>query len=100
MDGQKFKEKLKELGITQVKAAEILGVTPQTVNAMMKNASITTTTLERLAKAIGRDISVFLSEGETPEKYHALLKAKDDKIKELEATIQRLIGIIEKMQGL
>lgn len=98
MDGQQLKEKLKELGITQVKVAEILGVTPQTINAMMKNASISTNTLERLAKAIGKDISVFLAEGDTPEKYQAIIQAKDEKIKELEATIQRLIGIIEKMQ--
>ena len=98
MDGQELKQRLKDLGITQVRVAEILGVTPQTVNSMMKNASITTTVLEKIAEAVGKDISVFLQESETPEKYQAALKAKDEKIKELEATIQRLIGIIERMQ--
>ena len=48
---------------------------------------------------IGKDISVFLEESDIQEKNRALLKEKDEKIAELEATIQRLIGIIEKMQG-
>lgn len=98
MDGKKFKGKLKELGLTQVRVAEILGVTPQSINSMMKNASISTNTLERLAQAIGKDISVFLGDDDTPARYEEALRAKDEKIRELEATIQRLIGIIEKMQ--
>lgn len=99
MNGRELKTKLKDLGITQVRVAEILGVTSQTVNSMMKNASIKIGTLEKIAKAIGKDISVFLEESDIQEKNRALLKEKDEKIAELEATIQRLIGIIEKMQG-
>lgn len=98
MNGQELKTKLKDLGITQVRVAEILGVTSQTVNSMMKNASIKIGTLEKIAKAIGKDISVFLEESDIQEKNRTLLKEKDEKIAELEATIQRLIGIIEKMQ--
>lgn len=98
MNGQELKTKLKDLGITQVRVAEILGVTSQTVNSMMKNASIKIGTLEKIAKAIGKDISIFLEENDIQEKNRTLLKEKDEKIAELEATIQRLIGIIEKMQ--
>lgn len=98
MNGQDFQKKLKELGITQAKVAEILGVTPQTVSGMMRTASVKIGMLEKIAKGIGKDISVFLEENDIQEKNRTLLKEKDEKIAELEATIQRLIGIIEKMQ--
>lgn len=99
MNGKEFQKKLKELGITQAKVAEILGVTPQTVSGIMRNASVKIGMLEKIAEGIGKDISVFLGdEVSENEKYQAVIKAKDEKIKELEGTIQRLIGIIEKMQ--
>lgn len=99
MDGKELQKKLKELGITQARVAEILGITPQTVSGMMRNASIKVGMLERIAEGIGKDISVFLdNEFSENEKYQAVIQAKDEKIKELEATIQRLIGIIEKLQ--
>jgi transcriptional regulator with XRE-family HTH domain len=98
MNGQDFQKKLKDLGITQAKVAEILGVTPQTVSGMMRTASVKIGMLEKIAQGIGKDISVFLEENDIQEKNRTLLKEKDEKIAELEATIQRLIGIIEKMQ--
>ena len=98
MNGQDFQKKLKELGITQAKVAEILGVTPQTVSGMMRTASVKIGMLEKIAQGIGKDISVFLEENDIQEKNRTLLKEKDEKIAELEATIQRLIRIIEKMQ--
>lgn len=60
MNGQDFQKKLKELGITQAKVAEILGVTPQTVSGMMRTASVKIGMLEKIAQGIGKDISVFL----------------------------------------
>ena len=98
MNGQDFQKKLKELGITQAKVADILGVTPQTVSGMMRTASVKIGMLEKIAQGIGKDISVFLEENDIQEKNRTLLKEKDEKIAELEATIKRLIGIIEKMQ--
>lgn len=99
MNGQDFQKKLKELGISQQKVAEILGVTPQTESGMMRTASVKIGMPEKIAQGIGKDISVFLEENDIQEKNRQLLKEKDEKIAELEATIQRLIGIIEKMQG-
>lgn len=98
MDGKDFLEKLKELGISQQKVAEILGVTRQTVCAMRKNASIKLSTLETVAKGLGIDLAALINDDNQDEKTQALLREKDEKIKELEATVQRLIGIIEKMQ--
>ena len=98
MNGKEFQQKLRELGITQAKVAQILGVTPQTVSGMMRNSSVKISLLEKIAEGIGKDISVFLQEDDLDEKMRLALKEKDEKIKELEATIQRLIGIIEKMQ--
>lgn len=98
MDGKEFQKKLKELGITQAKVADILGVTRQTISAMKRNASVKLSNLEKIAAALGKDISMFLEDEEVDANYQALLKAKDEKIKELESTISRLIGIIEKLQ--
>ena len=98
MDGKEFLEKLKELGISQQQVADILGVTRQTISAMKRNASVKLSNLEKIATALGKDISMFLEDEEVDANYQALLKAKDEKIKELESTISRLIGIIEKMQ--
>ncbi len=98
MNGQEFQKKLKDLGITQAKVAQILGVTPQTVSGMMRSASVKIGLLEKIAEGIGKDISIFIQEDEVNEKMRLALKEKDEKIQRLEATIQRLIGIIEKMQ--
>lgn len=98
MDGKEFLEKLRELGISQQQVADILGVTRQTISAMKRNASVKLSNLEKIAAALGKDISMFLEDEDVEANYKALLKAKDEKIKELEATVQRLIGIIEKMQ--
>ena len=98
MNGKEFQKKIKELGITQTKIADILGVTPQTVSGMMRTASIKIGLLEKIATAIGKDISVFLEDTDLNEKTRIALAEKDKKIAELESTIQRLIKIIEKMQ--
>lgn len=62
MNGQDFQKKLKELGITQAKVAEILGVTPQTVSGMMRTASVKIGMLEKIAQGIGKDMFTFMAE--------------------------------------
>jgi transcriptional regulator with XRE-family HTH domain len=99
MDGKNFQQKLKILGITQIQVAKILGVTQQTVSAMMRNASIKTSTLEKIAKALGRDISMFLDDSQmTTEEYESALKAKDAEIARLNKLVEKLIGMLEKAQ--
>lgn len=99
MDGKNFQQKLKVLGITQAQVAKILGVTQQTVSAMMRNESIKTSTLERIAKALGRDISMFLDDSQmTAEEYESALKAKDAEIARLNKLVEKLIGMLEKAQ--
>ena len=103
MDGKKFQKKLREMGITQFQVAEILGITQQSVSAMVKTNSIKTTTLEKIAQAIGKDISVFFSESELQrsqeiENLKKLLEEKDQQIRRLQSQTDRLLAIIEKMQ--
>lgn len=103
MDGKNFQKKLREMGITQLQVAEILGITQQSVSAMVKTNSIKTTTLEKIAQAIGKDISIFFSEGELQraqeiESLKKILDEKDEQIKRLQIQVDRLLAIIEKMQ--
>lgn len=103
MDGKKFQKKLREMGVTQLEVAKILGVTQQSVSAMVKTNSIKTTTLEKIAQAIGKDISIFFSESELQraqeiENLKRLLNEKDAQIKKLQEQADRLLKIIEKMQ--
>ena len=103
MDGKIFQKKLREMGIKQYQVAQILGVTEQTVSAMMRADSIKTTTLEKIARAIGKDISIFFSEIELQraqeiENLKKILDEKDQQIKRLQVQVDRLLAIIEKMQ--
>ena len=103
MDGKNFQKKLREIGLTQLEVSKILGVTQQSVSAMVKTNSIKTTTLERIAQAIGKDISIFFSESELQrakeiENLKKLLEEKDAQIKKLQEQADRLLKIIEKMQ--
>lgn len=103
MDGKFFQQKLREIGIKQYEVAQILGVTEQAVSAMMRADSIKTTTLEKVAQAIGKDISIFFSEGELQraqeiESLKKILDEKDEQIKRLQIQVDRLLAIIEKMQ--
>lgn len=59
MDGEKIKQCLYSKGVTQKQLAELLGVTPQSVNAVLAANDVRTGTLERIAAAIGVDMSFF-----------------------------------------
>lgn len=101
MDGQELKRFLQGMGIKQAELARKMGTTQQNLSYMFKAASVKTSRLEEIAKALGKDITMFFESEKKTEniaELQALLRAKDEKIKELEATIQRLIGIIEKLQ--
>lgn len=102
MEGKKLQEILRVKGITQTQVAELLGVTRQTVSAMMKAASIKSTTLEKIAREFGIEITEFFGGNETSELKREIERQKE-KIAQLEAqlkakdeTISTLVGIIDK----
>lgn len=49
-------------GITQAKLAEMLGVTPPSVNQWLNGSNITVSTIEKIADAIGIQCSLLISE--------------------------------------
>ena len=104
MEGKNLQEILKKRGITQNQVAELLGVTRQTVSAMFHASSVKSTTLEKIAKNFGIEISELFGEKtdltELKEELGMLRKKiteLEDQVKEKDATINRLIGIIEKI---
>lgn len=101
MNGQELKLILQGMGIKQAELAKKMGMSQQNLSYVFKAASVKTSRLEEIAAALGKDITMFFEGGNNAQSIsdlQAVIKAKDEKIKELEATVQRLIGIIEKMQ--
>jgi len=63
MNGKELKELIDALGISQKKLAELLGVTPQTISAIITAKDVRTSTVERIATVTGMPISYFFKEG-------------------------------------
>ncbi|MDD6173132.1 MAG: helix-turn-helix domain-containing protein [Elusimicrobia bacterium] len=64
MRKQRIKQALKEAGLTQSELARKMKITQPTVNAFVNGRrNPTATTLKKIAKATGKDISYFFSSG-------------------------------------
>jgi len=103
MTGEDLKKSLRIMGVKQTEVAEILGITRQSVTSLLGAASVKTSTLEKIAKGIGRDISVFFSEEERKkteelESLRKKLKEKDETIQRLREQVDRLLNIVERLQ--
>lgn len=102
MEGKKLQEILKIKGITQTQIAELLGITKQSVSAMMKAAAVKSSTLEKIAHGFNLDITEFFGGHETSElkrEIEALRKKLaevETQLKQKDETINRLIGILER----
>lgn len=59
MTGQELKQKIDRLGVKQNVLAEKMGVTPQTVSAILGAKDVRSSSLERIAAALGVDMSFF-----------------------------------------
>lgn len=59
MTGDRIKFLLDELGITQKALSEMLGVTPQSVNAIIAASDVRSGTLEKIANVLGVPMSRF-----------------------------------------
>ena len=59
MTGRELKERVEFLGITQRKLAEKLGVTPQSVSAILTAKDVRTSTVERIAFITNKPIEFF-----------------------------------------
>ena len=63
MNGRELKERVELLGVSQRKLAEMMGVTPQTINAILTAKDVRTSTIERIAIVTGKPISFFFGHG-------------------------------------
>lgn len=59
MTGNRLKEILYEKKISQSRIAKMLGVSQQSLNQMLSAADIKSTLLERIAEALGENMSLF-----------------------------------------
>jgi transcriptional regulator with XRE-family HTH domain len=64
MTGQELKAKLIEAGKTQKDIAEILGVTAQSLSSVLSAKDVRSGTIEKIAKAIGVNVSYIYGEND------------------------------------
>ena len=62
MTGRQLKEMIDKLGLTQRSLAELMEVTPQTINAILTAKDVRTSTVERIAAVTNMPISYFFKE--------------------------------------
>ena len=60
-----IKDVLKKYGITQIALAERLGINRVSLNATLNNPNIKLSTLDKIADAIGCDVTEFFSPADT-----------------------------------
>ena len=62
MNGRELKERVELLGVSQRKLAEMMGVTPQTIKAILTAKDVRTSTVERIAIVMGKPVSFFFGQ--------------------------------------
>lgn len=62
-----IKDVLKKYGITQIALAERLGINRVSLNTTLNNPNIKLSTLDKIADAIGCDVTEFFSPADTAE---------------------------------
>ena len=62
-----IKDVLKKYGITQIALAERLGINRVSLNATLNNPNIKLSTLDKIADAIGCDVTEFFKPADTAE---------------------------------
>ncbi len=62
MKGETIKEKLSQIGKTQKELAELLGVTPQAIYEILSASDVRSSTIEKIANAVGVPTTFFFEE--------------------------------------
>lgn len=99
MNGQELKRILAGMGVSQSDLAKMLQTSTQNISNLMHRASVKTTTLEKIAQALGKDVSMFFGTqpGRSAEDYEKIIEKQAEEIKRLNERIDKLVSIIEKM---
>lgn len=107
MTGQVLKTILKQSGLSFTEISKRLDISPQNLQMYFKAQDVNTSTLERLAEALGKDISWFYSGepfGVQPSSISVNMNDENAalvaQLREKDEQISRLMGIIEAMQGI
>ena len=97
MRGDILKRKILETGKTQKEVAELLNITPQSINAILSASDVRSSTIEKLAKVLNKSVTFFY-EGTDFEKER---KAVEDSDKDREILYLRgQVAAYEKALGI
>ena len=85
MTGRELKLKIDALGITQRSLAEQMGVTPQTVSAILTAKDIRTSSLERIAQVTNKPMSYFYGETDNAQ----AVASGDNSVAAIQSTVTK-----------
>lgn len=97
MKGEFLKRRLLETGKTQKEIAELLSITPQSINAILSASDVRSSTIEKLAKVLNLPITFFYEGSELDKEQ----KAAEDSDKDREILYLRgQVAAYEKALGI
>ena len=85
MNGQELRQILRKMGVKQVDLATKMGISPQHLTSLLQAASVKISTLERIAQAVGKEVSELL----TDDSEVARLKAEVRRLQEENAELRQ-----------
>lgn len=100
MTGKELKELVKGTGVSIAELARKMGKTTQNISYIFNAKSVKMEKIERIAEALGKDISYFV--GMSPERRteaERLLREKEAEIQRLEKQVDALLEIIERRKA-
>lgn len=107
MTGNELKAILRQTDLSMAEISRRLGTIPQNLQTYFKADDVRSSVLERLAEALGKDISWFYSGepfGVQPSSISVNMNDENAalvaQLREKDEQISRLMGIIEAMQGI
>lgn len=94
MNGQELRQILRKMGVKQVDLAAKMGISPQHLTSLLQAASVKISTLERIAEAVGKEVSELL----TDDSEVARLKAEVRRLQEENAARGRSKHLRKRLQ--
>ena len=103
MSGEQLKKILASMGVTQAELARQMDIPRQNVNYILTQKDVKIGIIENIAKALGKTLSDFVENAESKStienrEFIQVLQNSQRQLDKSQEQIDRLLGIIEKMQ--
>lgn len=107
MKGEELKEKIRLSGRRFNEIADAMGITPQALQKIFGSDDVKTSTIERVAKVLGKPVTYFYGDGSIMATDNAVVRDNNNETQGIivlsaqlsikDKQIDRLLGIIENL---